>query len=328
VTPRSASPAAGRGAITPPADSAAPGSELATGYRVIEHLSRGRRLDVYDAWSHERDCRVVLKTLRPDRAAEAWAGRTLVREGRLLMRFTHPHLVRAYEVTRALDDGRPVVVLETLGGETLSHLVHRLDDADRRLPLGDVAILGLQLASALAYLHRQGWLHLDLKPANIVNDGGRVRLIDLSITRRPGRGRRGSGTREYMSPEQARGGWLTPATDVWGLGAVLFDALAAEPPYGYREVEDPSHPGAPAGGEGTGTRATDAEAYPVLEGPPRPVRSLRRVPRALGDLVDGCLRLDAAERPSLAMISDALAGWLEAAQAGQAARASRMRRGT
>lgn len=203
--------------------------------------------------------------------------------------------MRAYEVTRALDDGRPVVVLETLGGETLSHLVHRLADEDRRLPLGDVAILGLQLASALSYLHHQGWLHLDLKPANIVNDGGRARLIDLSIARRPGRGRRGSGTREYMSPEQARGGRLTCATDVWGLGAVLFDALAAEPPYGYREADESE------------AQTTDDTAYPMLEAPPPSVRRLRRVPRAIGDLVDRCLRLDAVERPSLAVISDALA---------------------
>ena len=71
------------------------GTELAPGYRVIGHLNRGNRLDVYDAWSEERDSRCVLKTLRPDRAHERPARRALVQEGRLLRRFSHPNLARA-----------------------------------------------------------------------------------------------------------------------------------------------------------------------------------------------------------------------------------------
>jgi eukaryotic-like serine/threonine-protein kinase len=293
-----------------------PGTELAPGYRVISHLNRGRRMDVYDAWSEERESRCVLKTLRPDRAAEARADRALLREGRLLTRFTHPHLVRAYEITRTLHGDHPVLVLETLGGETLSHLVHRLEEMDRRLPLTEVAMLGLQLGSALSYLHRHGWLHLDLKPANIVADGGRARLIDLSVARRPGRARAGIGTLEYMAPEQAAGGLLAPAADVWGLGAVLDTALTGEPPYGYGDDtvdEDTSSQGDAGDGSQTSDSDTDLGSpatYPQLVGDPPSVRRRRRLPSALADLVDACLQREPAQRPALSEVTDELDGWL------------------
>lgn len=309
----------------------APGTELAPGYRVIEHLNRGNRLDVYDAWSDERQSRCVLKTLRPDRADELPARRSLVREGRLLLRFTHPHLVRAYGLEQALDDGRPVLVLETLGGETLSHLVHRLDDDGRRLRATEAAVLGLQLASALAYMHHHRWLHLDLKPANIVATEGLARLIDLSIARRPGRARAGTGTFEYLSPEQARGAELTAAADVWGLGAVLYSALTARPPYGYDGATDDTDPGdddaSELGSESSTTLETEPDTvphepvdYPQLKGDPPPLRRYRRVPSALGAVVDACLRHDPSARPSLLEVSDALDGWL-VAKTGQGVRA-------
>jgi serine/threonine protein kinase len=293
-------------AAPPPVPS---GTELAAGYEVLGHLNRGNRLDVYDAWSSERASRCVLKTLRPDRAGEGPARRALVREGRLLMRLAHPHLVRAYELTRALDDGRPVLVLETLGGETLSHLIHRLDASGRRLPARAVAILGLQLASALVYLHKHGWLHLDLKPANIVAEAGRARVIDLSIARRPGRARAGTGTFEYLSPEQARGGALTAAADVWGLGAVLYAALVGEPPYGYGPTEtgDPDEP--EDLGETTEPLSADL-VYPQLMDDPEPVRRHRRVPAGLGRIVDACLQRDPASRPTLPETFAALEAWL------------------
>lgn len=284
------------------------GTELAPGFEVIEHLNRGNRLDVYDAWSRERACRCVLKTLRPDRATEPRARRALEQEGRLLRRLTHPHLVRAYELTHASADGRPVLVLETLGGETLSHLIHRLDEGGRRLPVAEVAELGRQLASALTYLHHHGWLHLDLKPANIVAEAGRARLIDLSIARRPGRARPGMGTFEYLSPEQARGGRLTAAADVWGLGAVLYSALAGEPPYGYDEttVSDDAEE------DGSESRATEPleSVYPQLVVDADPIRRYRRVPAPIASIVDACLRRETAERPPLPDVMRGLEDWL------------------
>src|SRR4051812_21646177 len=96
---------------------------LARGYEVLEHLSRGRHLDVFEVWSEERACRCVIKALRPDVRGDLAAERRLRNEGRLLARLTHPHVVRAYETIEGPHG--VVVVLETLGGETLSHLIAR-----------------------------------------------------------------------------------------------------------------------------------------------------------------------------------------------------------
>jgi eukaryotic-like serine/threonine-protein kinase len=300
-------------------------SELVPGYRVIAHLNRGARLDVYDAWSVERDSRCVLKTLRPDRAAEKRAATALEREGRLLQRFTHPHLVRAYEVTRTTDGSRPVVVLETLGGETLSHLLHRLAKEGRHLDPVEVGVLGQQLASVLTYLHHHGWLHLDLKPTNIIVVGGSARLIDLSIARRPGRARRGLGTLDYLSPEQARGGRMTSAADVWGLGAVLYAALSGEPPYGYLgSSSDGSHsttsartspttdPAARADATWTATSdvGPEVETYPQTMSDPPPIGARCQAPVPLARLVDACLRRDPNARPTLPEVSEQLRDWL------------------
>ncbi len=159
------------------------------GHDVLALLARSNVLDVYDGWSHERDCRVVLKTLRPDRRSDRRARAALLREGRLLRRLAHPHLVRGFEV---IEGSPPVVVLETLGGETLAALIER---RERRLSARELGYLGLHLCSAVGYLHRHGLLHLDLKPSNVIAEAGRAKVIDLSVARRPGRVPAGYDTR-------------------------------------------------------------------------------------------------------------------------------------
>ena len=134
--------------------------------------------------------------------------------------------MRAYET---LERPHPVVILETLAGDTLEYLIAVHER--RRLPLADVAFLGIHLCSAMHYLHRQGLLHLDLKPSNIVSDLGLAKVLDLSIARPPGRVRGGAGTRQYMAPEQARGGPVTANADVSGIGAVLFEATTGRRPF-------------------------------------------------------------------------------------------------
>jgi eukaryotic-like serine/threonine-protein kinase len=191
---------------------------LAPGLEVIEHLSRTRRLDTYEAWSAERACSCIVKALRPDRRGDPRAWAALLAEGRLLTELAHPNIVRGYEL---ITDPEPIVVMETLGGETLAHLIARQPDG---LDPEDVAWLGLHLASALGYLHGRGVLHLDVKPANVIAEAGRAKLIDLSLARAPGRYRAGLGTWCNLSPQQARGDELGPAADVWGLGTVLHEA--------------------------------------------------------------------------------------------------------
>jgi serine/threonine protein kinase len=236
------------------------GDEVLPGYRVEALLARGGRVDTYDVTSLERDCRVVVKAVRPDRAGEERVREGVLTEGALLTTLAHPHLVHGYEV---VTEPRTAVVLETLPGATLAALID-----DRRLGVADVALLGRQLASVLGYLHRQGWVHLDVKPDNVVVQEGRAVLIDLGLATRPGRIERGMGTDGYAAPEQDAGGTVSPATDVWGLAATLVECVTGAAP----------------------GRQPD----------------LARVPASLRPLLAACLRPDPADRPTVEQLGHRL----------------------
>ncbi len=236
------------------------GAEVLPGYRVEELLARGGRVDTYDVTSVERDCRAVVKVLRAERLGDEHVRQAVATEGLLLTTLAHPHLVRGYEVVTA---PRPALVMETLPGATLAALID-----DGRLGVTDTALLGRQLVSVLGYLHRHGWVHLDVKPENVVVQEGRAVLIDLGLASRPGRLVRGMGTDGYAAPEQDAGGTVSAATDAWGLGATLAECLTGTAP----------------------GRAPD----------------LSRVPAAIRPLVAACLRQDPGDRPSLDELRDRL----------------------
>jgi len=263
------------------------GQVLAPGYEVLDHLARGQALDVYDVWSDERDCHCVAKTPRPDRLTDVAVRRRLLREGRILLDLAHPNIVRAYELVRGAS---PALVLETLTGGSVHDA---LSTASRRPALGAVVQLGIHLCSALHYLHGRELLHGDLKPANVMMDRGFAKVIDLSLVCRPGKAVRGRGTRGYMAPEQARGGHVSAATDVWGVGATLYAATVGRKPFG---------PG------------PDAGAYAQLERRADRVEAHRRLPRThapLGELIAACLEPEPRARPALGEVTDRLDELLE-----------------
>jgi serine/threonine protein kinase len=253
------------------------GTAVSSGYEVIALLSRGRALDVYDAWSLERDCRCIVKVVRPDRG-EPRIRRRLVREGEVLLDLAHPHIVRAYELRRR---PRTALILETIGGQTVEHMI---EAAPRRLATADVAQLGLHLCSAIGYLHGRGHLHLDLKPSNVIVEGGRARVIDLSLVGKPGPVSRGIGSPPYLAPEQARGESVGAATDVWGIGATLHEAAT-----GLRPFPDarPGH-------------------YPQGDRPAHSVAEARRAPARFTAAVDACLEPQQVDRPSVGELADEL----------------------
>lgn len=263
VTDRASDPVAGAGV---PAD-------LPPGYRPIELLAHGRRLDTWDAWDEERDARCVVKVLRADRRHETRVREAVLLEGHLTSTLKHPHLVRGYDFHLE----PPSLVLETLRGATLAAVME-----EGPISLPDVAELGLQLTSVLAYLHRHEWLHLDVKPANVVVDHGMAVLIDLSLVGRPGDGRAGAGTRGYLSPEQARGTGLSPASDVWGLGVTLMECFTGDLPFGDEATWD-----------------TRRRIPVVHRRMPREPDGLEQVPEEVRGLLRACLELDPAARPRL-----------------------------
>ncbi len=262
------------------------------GYRLLGVIAEGPDFVTYDAWSERRFARCVVKTIAPGRESSTTLPARLLREGRLLRRLSHPHLVRAYEVVTA---PAPAVVLETLAGHTLRSA---LRERGRPLSSGDLMLLGSQLGSALAYLHEHRQLHLDLKPRNIVIDGFRAKLLDLSLGQASGRVKPGHGTASYLSPEQAMGGRVTAATDVWGLGIVLYEAATQTSPFSSRtsgtsdSTSDCPTCGKPRGG------------YRQLTTVAPPLRGLRRLPRQLSAAIDGSLDPRPESRPTLAQLQE------------------------
>ena len=271
----------------------APGLRIAPGYEIIAHLSRGGALDVYDVWSEERQSRCIAKTVRPDRWGDAAVRCGLEAEGRLLRRLTHPHIVRAYERPRTTN---PVVVMETLSGETLAHLIAEGEG----LSAAEIAHLGLHLCSAVQYLHRKQILHLDLKPSNIISEGVRAKLIDLSVARRPGLAPPGVGTWCYMAPEQVWGGELGTPADVWGVGVVLWEAVAGKAAFGDDVGDDEDSLASSSGDD-----LPPAEHPQVLR-PAEPIERHRSLPTELASAIDSALAPAPARRPSVATLADLL----------------------
>jgi serine/threonine protein kinase len=280
----------------------APDSEVAPGYTVVAHLRRGDDFDVYEAWSAVRYSRCVVKTPRPDRTDEPSVRRTLVREGRLLRAACHPHLVRAYDL-HAPRHGAPALVLEALPGPSLQEVLA----THGRLPAPTLALLATHLCSAARYLHDRGHLHLDIKPSNVVVSGGVARLIDLGLSRSPGPCRAGVGTARSMAPEQARGGIVGAATDMWGIGLVLYEAATGHRPFGDGDEDRTCTCGDP-------TCVWREPRYLQLERRAPRVRARRRLPVEAAAAIDACLAPDPADRPSLAAFDAALSGMAGTAQ--------------
>ena len=201
---------------------------------------------------------MTVKVVRPDRVGPPRHADGLPERRAPWRPLRHPSLVRAFDAV--LDGERPHLVLEFLDGPRLSTYIRR-----EVVAVEQVLSLALQLAAVLHYVGRRGWVHLDVKPRNVIM-AGPPRLIDLSVARTVEDARRDAGpigTAAYMSPEQCdpgRAAEIAPAADVWGLGVTVYELAA-----GRRAFSDP-RPDA----------EHLAERYPQLAADPAP---LPRPPR-------------------------------------------------
>ena len=210
---------------------------------MLRELGGGSRYEVLLVWDDARFAIMVAKLLRPHVAEDADALEDLAEEAEALEALAHPVILRGFD---AVLDGRyPHLLVEHLEGPTLRRLLR----AEGQLALQQLIPLGLHVAAGLAYLEGAGWVHLDLKPDNIVM-GVPPRIIDLSIARtveRAARTRGFLGTDPYMAPEQCGTeefeGRLGPAADVFGLAAPLWRSAAGVGPFprerGASRSDDP-----------------------------------------------------------------------------------------
>jgi eukaryotic-like serine/threonine-protein kinase len=264
------------------------GEEIAPGRTVLKLLGGGHDCEVYLVWDDALFSIMVAKLLRPDRVEDDKALRALAREAEALDRLAHPVLLRGFGAV--LGGPHPHLLMEHLEGPTLRRLIRR----GGPLPAQQLLPLALHVASAVHYLAGREMLHLDIKPENVVM-GIPPRLIDFSLVRTVERARRISGwigTKAYMPPEQCapgEAGEIGPWSDVWGLGATLYHAIAGKTPFRRGSADDGAHL---------------AERFPQLEEPVRPWPVT--VAPELSAAVLACLAKQPGERPTAAELAMSL----------------------
>ena len=266
------------------------GDLLAPGRQVVRALGGGSAYEVFLVWDEGYHALMVAKAVRPDRVEEARAAKDLRREGDALAALGHPMIVRGYEV--APDPPRPHLLIEHVEGPSLHDLLRRHGP----LSLEQLLPLAIHVAGALHFIAARGYVHLDVKPDNIIM-GAPPRLIDLSVARTLRRAARLTGvvgTDGYMAPEQcdplAMPGRIGPPADMWGLGATLHHALSGGRPFPR-----------PKGARESGDKHV---RFPQLVREPQPLPDW--IPEPVGALVGDMLDPEPERRPAATEVVERL----------------------
>ena len=206
-------------------------------YQVERVLGEGAMATVVCAQDQELDRLVAVKLLDERLAADETFRARFAREARVAAALSHPNVVGVFDVGE--EDGRPFIVMEYIDGRTLADRLR----AEGPLPPEEVRRIGLEVAAGLEHAHTQGMIHRDLKPGNLIErPDGTVKIADFGIARAV----EGTeltdagtivGTAAYLAPEQAEGGEVTPATDVFGVGVVLYELLTGRHPWKVDSLE-------------------------------------------------------------------------------------------
>ena len=260
---------------------------LSEQYRIERVVGEGGMATVFRAEDLKHNRKVAVKVLRPELAATL-GGDRLLREVEIAARLNHPHIVAMHDSGDT--DGVMYYVMPFVEGETLTQRLAR----EGALPVADALGIARQVADALAHAHKRGIIHRDIKPGNIMLSEGHALVADFGIARALKSSATAIttaglalGTPHYMSPEQATGSRdVDERTDVYAVGAVLYEMLTGEPPF-------------------TGRSAQAIISRSITE-PHRPLASIRPgLPPSLESLVSRALAKDVTARvPSAEMLSE------------------------
>ncbi len=207
------------------------GQVLSGRYRLESHLASGGMAEVWSATDQVLGRPVAVKILHAHLADDDELRARFHAEAVAAARLVHPSIVAIYDTCD--DDGTEAIVMELVRGRTLRAF---LDERARLEPV-EVVHIGAEVAAALTCAHRSGIIHRDMKPANILlSDDGRVLVTDFGIAKvldEPDLTRTTQllGTVKYLAPEQVEGSKVDARTDVYALGAVLYESLCGEPPF-------------------------------------------------------------------------------------------------
>jgi len=208
------------------------GDVIAGRYELEQLVDQGGMSSVYRGRDRLLERNVALKVLHPHFLDDAEYVERFRREARAAAQLSHPHIVTV--IDRGSADGNQFIVFEYVDGENLKQLVERAGP----LSVERTLELGIEIADALAFAHAHGLVHRDVKPQNVLIDAaGSAKVTDFGIARsldvERGVTQTGTvlGTSNYLSPEQAEGRPVTPASDIYSLGVVLYEMLTGEVPF-------------------------------------------------------------------------------------------------
>ncbi len=244
-------------------------------YRIVEPLGIGGSSQVYLAHDESLRRDVAVKVLDPHAAAQTDLRRLFVREAQALAKVSHPNVVGVFDVGEV--DGLPYIVMELVPGRSLKQRI----DSEGPLAVADAVRIAGEIASGLAFTHLRGMIHADLKPSNVLLDEqGHAKIADFGIARLPQEDASTPqlfATAMYVAPERVEGKALTPASDIYGLGLILYEMLVGRPPF-------------------TSSNPAVLLRDHVVRQPVPPSHLRRSLPRELDDVVLRCLAKDPALR--------------------------------
>jgi serine/threonine protein kinase len=202
-------------------------------YEIRSLLGRGGHAFVYEAYDPFLDRAVALKVIKSPKDAGRDLGKRARSEAQVLSRADHKNLVKVLDA--GIADGLVYLIMEKLEGRTLRDALRDL----HRLSVAEALVVGLQVAEGMEVAHREQVIHRDLKPENIfIEAGNALKVLDFGIAKVLGIGGYRAETTEkdllqgtvlYMSPEHLQGIGVTPKSDIYALGTILFEALYAHP---------------------------------------------------------------------------------------------------